>query len=151
MSTEQFHELLLKCFRLVMFALQLDVVDHAGDVRFADGECAVAVLPGERLKIRKRIVYPFGRAALDELRGLGRCDGRRRSEQQVDMIFNSTDAQRLHVVVTGDSAEVGPDARLDVRSDPAFAVFGAEFDVLMQSGVGVGHSSVSQAIGHRIQ
>ena len=151
MPTEKFDELILKCIGRVMLALLLDVVDHGGDVRFADGECAIAVLPREAVQVRKRVVNPFGRSPFDELRRLGRCHRWRCSEQQVDVIFNAADAQCLHVVVAGDSAEVGPDARLNVRRDPAFATLGAEDDVVMQSGVGVGHRAVSQTIGQRTQ
>lgn len=52
-----------------MLALPFDIVDHAGDVGFAYRENSIAILPGERRKPRKRVVYPFGRATFDELRG----------------------------------------------------------------------------------
>ena len=49
--TEQFHELLLKSLCRVMLTLRLDVLDHSRDVRLADRECSIAVLPREGTQV----------------------------------------------------------------------------------------------------
>src|SRR6185503_12887486 len=57
----------------------------------------------------------------------------------MDMVFNPADEERLHVVVSRDTAQIGPDARFDLGANPRFAVLRAEDDVVMQGGEGVGH------------
>jgi hypothetical protein len=50
-------------------------------------------------------VNPLGRATFKQLRDLGGRHGRLRSNQQVNMVFNPTEAMRLHVIAARDSAE----------------------------------------------
>ena len=55
--------------------------------------------------------------------------------------------QRLHVVLTGDAAEVRPDSLFDVLVDPGFAILSAEDDVIVQGCERVGHArTISQIV-----
>lgn len=144
-SAQQRNELVLKRRRFVVLALALDVVDHSGDVGLADREGSVAVLPSEGSQARKCVVNPFRRTTLDELHGLGRSGGRWRSQQNVNVVFDASDAQCLHVILASNAAEKLPDSRFDVRREPSLAPLRAEDDVVMQRGVGVGREGVSES------
>lgn len=143
-TAEQRDEFVLKRCCLVVLALVLDVVDHIGDVRLADRERSVAVLPGEGLQARKCVVNPFGRTAFDELHRLGWSDGWWRSQQNVNVILDASNALCLHVILASNAAEKLPDSRFDVRGDPSLAPLRAEDDVVMERGVGVRHECVSE-------
>src|SRR5881296_1899952 len=56
------------------------------------------------------------------------------------MILDTTNKQRLHVVLAGDAAEVRPYPLLDAPVNPRFAIFRAEGDVIVQRCEGVGHA-----------
>jgi hypothetical protein len=57
------------------------------------------------------------------------------------MIFDPPDLERSHLVMSGDAADVGPNAIFDFRDNPWFTILGAESEVVMQRCVGVGHGS----------
>ena len=59
------------------------------------------------------------------------------------MILDAADLQGLHVILASDAAKVFPDALFDLLANPAFAVFGAENQVVVQARVGVGRGDVS--------
>ena len=74
--------LFLESHPLVVPLLILDVCDAGLQERAADGESTITVLPVKQPGA-KRIMYPFGRAALDELNCFGYRHDRRQREQTV--------------------------------------------------------------------
>ena len=63
------------------------------------------------------------------------------------MILDAANEQRFHVIFTGNAAEVGPHALLDILADPRLAVLGAENDVVVQGCEGVGHArTIAQSV-----
>jgi len=44
----------------------------------------------------------------------------------MNMIFDSSDLERSHLVLSSDAADVSPDATFDLLPDPGFAILGAE-------------------------
>ena len=61
---QECQELFLKADAPVVFRLGRDVFLHPVEVGIADGECGIPRLPGESMKIRKRLVDPAGRLPL---------------------------------------------------------------------------------------
>jgi hypothetical protein len=135
--------LVLKSARPMVLALVRDILDDLGQLRPAHRECPVAVLPTEMSQVRKCVMNPFARPALEQLQGLADCKSRRDADDKVNMIFDAADLQGLHVIPAGDAAKIFPDALFDILANPAFAVFGAENQVVVQARVGVGHGDVS--------
>jgi hypothetical protein len=58
----------------------------------------------------------------------------------VDVIRHSPDADALHLVFACDPAHKAPNSIFNVVSDSGFTIFGAEDDVIVQGGIGVGHA-----------
>jgi hypothetical protein len=71
-------------------------------------------------------VDPCRGATFDELRDLGRRDGRRRPKQHVNVILDASDFDRRQFVVLEDPAEILPDTLFDCRR----AIQGCRFLVL---------------------
>jgi hypothetical protein len=94
----------------MMFGLALNVfrrVLNAGD---SDAECAVTFLPLEIPMLLERVVNPFGRIAFEKLDGLRRGERGRNREEDMHMVLHTANDQCLHFVLTGDAAEVRPEA-----------------------------------------
>src|ERR1041384_1341756 len=68
---QQRQELLLKRLGAVVLRLVFDVLRNRLQLRNAHAQRAVFFLPREKPLVRKRLVYPLGRAALDQLHRLG--------------------------------------------------------------------------------
>src|SRR5436190_1986227 len=94
----------------MMRALFLNVVNDRHDIRFADGESAIPVLPREPTQVRELCMYPFGRIAFQVFGDLAGRKGRRSHNERMDMILDATDLQRGQTVLPSHAADVGPDA-----------------------------------------
>ena len=73
---QQRQELLLKTTGAMMLPLIPDIFRNRIQLRDADAERAVFLLPSKEPLIGKRLVNPFGRAAFDQLQRLGDWESR---------------------------------------------------------------------------
>src|SRR5258708_437661 len=118
--------LFLKAFILVMLPLRLDIVAHVGKVRPANCESAVSILPSKPSHPWKRIVYPFGRLALQQLDDKTGCNRWRRPDERVDMVVDAADLKRSHLVVLRDSTDVRKDPIFYLPLDPGLSILCAK-------------------------
>src|SRR5262245_50230284 len=70
-SLQEPDEFLLEGHRPVVLRLSFDVPPRSVDLRHADAEGAIALLPGKTSHPRHRLVDPFRRPSLDKLDSLG--------------------------------------------------------------------------------
>ena len=71
--------------------LILDIHDGRLQLRYADAESAITLLPSEVSLVGKILMDPNGRTSFDELNGLGQCQFRRQGEEDMDMVLNAAD------------------------------------------------------------
>jgi hypothetical protein len=57
----------------------------------------------------------------------------------MDMIVKSTDLQGGHSMFSSDAADICPDSLLNVGGEIREAIFGAEYQVIVERTIGVGH------------
>ena len=121
-----------------MFGLILNVGNDLRQIGLAHAKCGVAILPGKTVQAGEGVFDPFGRAALEQLKGLADGLRWRQGECQVNVVRPSANLQRFHVILAGDAAEESPKAIFDVPRNPRLPVLGAKDDVIMKAGEGVG-------------
>lgn len=59
----------------------------------------------------------------------------------MNVIFHAADLNGMESVFFGNAANISPDPVLDFRDDPSLTVLGAEDEMVMKGGVGIGHGS----------
>jgi hypothetical protein len=59
----------------------------------------------------------------------------------MNMIFDSSNLECNHLVMSGDAAYVSPNAIFDFGDNPRFPVLGAEGEMVMQRCIGICHGS----------
>src|SRR5439155_18195686 len=74
---------LLECLEPVVLALAADIRINFGELRLADGESSITVLPAEAEHPRERFFHPAGRTVFDELQRLADRQTRRNSQQEM--------------------------------------------------------------------
>ena len=57
----------------------------------------------------------------------------------MNVVFNATYLERLHLVFSRNAAQLLPDAVFDPRMNPALSILGAEHEMEMERRVSVGH------------
>ena len=125
----------------MMFLLVGDVFLDLGQTRMAHAERAITDLPGECFLIWKILVNPPRRIRLQLAHQIGQrmfCCQRR---QNVDVIGRAIDDECFAIVCADDAAEVGKEARFQIRVEQGPPVFRAENDVRQQMGERVRHKS----------
>jgi hypothetical protein len=80
MALQHLSQLFGKVHLRVVPFLIIDISNRILQLRYADSECRVSVLPRERSS-RQMIVDPFRRAAFDQLNGFGNGNGRRQERR----------------------------------------------------------------------
>lgn len=138
MLLQQREELFLESHLAVVRLLILNVDHNLIHLRNAHAERAIFGLPGKERLIGKGVMHPLGRAAFDELHGLGDRHGRRQREQQVDVVFDTSDAEGGNTILACDATEVRPKPGTKLRGDERQAVLGAEDTVRKRTNVGHG-------------
>ena len=66
---------------------------------------------------------------------------RRGHHESMNVILDSSNLERSHLVKSRDAADVGPDAILDFRYNPRFPILRAEGEMVMQRRVRIRHGS----------
>jgi len=124
----------------MMFDLLFDVIDGLGDLRNANAEDAVALLPGKVLQIGESLMYPARRSCFYQLNSFrnGHRSGQR--EEKMNMIGYSAYTLRKDSVLSGNAAHVWPEAIPDIRSQHGHAFFCGEYAVDIQPREGVRHT-----------
>ena len=125
----------------MVFLLIGHILDHLRQGRLADAERTVAILPPEPTKRRERLMNPFRGAAFKQLEHFAEGDAWRYVKYQMHMIFDLTDGERYETMLACNPAQICPDACLDIRRYPPFSILGAEDNVIVETGVGIGHGS----------
>lgn len=105
---QEFQVLLLERPLVMMLALMLNVMYDLGEIRFADSEGSVSILPGKTTRIRELFVNPFRRIAFEKLGDLTWREDSRSRHYDVNVVFNPANLQRRHSVLARDAAEIGP-------------------------------------------
>jgi len=117
MPLQESDELLLESPRPVMFLLVLDIGNRTVNSGNADAESSITLLP-RKIPLRgEGFMNPFGRIAFEQLQGFGACEGGRQGQQHVNMVLHAPYHQCFHLVLSGRTAQVWPEARLQFRRD----------------------------------
>ena len=130
---------LLKGFCPVVFALVGDVGADGSHVGFRNGKCSVSRLPRKSGEFLALGFDPLGRGFFDLLDDLADGNGSGQVEEQVGVVLHRIDKDRRTAEVLQDCGHVGVQGAADVVCDDAFAVFGAEHEVNVEAGEGLGH------------
>ena len=130
------NELRLEVALTMMLLLPGNVGERGAYLGPSDGERCVAFLPVE-VPCRAGCVHPMRGCALDCLHGRGYGQRRRQGQKKRDVVLDSTDAERFHLVPARDAAHVSPQQRLDFRSDGFATIPGGEDAVKQRATVGV--------------
>jgi hypothetical protein len=125
-----------------LLAVMVGLVGEVGlywlDVRVADCEGAVAGLPFEIVDA-DLVVDPARGVRLDDADSVGNRKGARQRHEQVNVIRNAAGGDQGAVVIAGDAADVFEEAGLEFGVDVGVAMFGAEDEVAVEGGEGLGH------------
>lgn len=135
-SLQKREKLSLKiAFAMVLF-LARDVGNRGVQLRPSDRKCAVSFLPLEVLDGRG-FVHPMRGSTLDLAHRPGDRIGRRKRQQNVNVIVGASDGKRLHGVISSDSAHEGPQLRLNGRRNQLAPFFRREHAVKQRAAIGV--------------
>jgi len=132
-------ELRLEIPFAMMFSLLDDVCGGCFNLGASNGECAVALLPGE-VRQGAVLVHPMGRRTLDLAHG--RCyrhRGRQR-EQEMRMVVHATNFEGLYLESACDPSHVSPKSPLDLRRDDLAPFLGGENAMIERGTIGVRHT-----------
>ena len=141
MPLEKRHKFLLKRNLAVMFLLIGDVFFHLSQTGMAHAERTVTDLPCKCFLIWKFFMYPARRIGFQFAHQIRqRVFGRERGEN-VEVVRRAIDDDRLAVVGADDAAEIGKEARFQIRVEHWSPVFRAENNVRQQMGERVRHKS----------
>src|SRR5271166_4382935 len=121
----------------MMRLLVLDVVPDGVDVRCADGEGPVPLLPSRPLTV---FAEPTRGIGLQLLHRLGGGDDRRNTDECMDVISGATDGEGMVVEVLRYACDVGPECWGIGNCE--HAIFGGEDEVIENEGIGVRHCAV---------
>lgn len=130
---------ILKRFLAVVFALVGDVLAHGFDIGSGNGEGSVSGLPCECGEFRALGFDPFRGRFFNILDDLADRDGPSEIEKQVSVVFDGIDEDGSAVEVLQDGGHVGMQRAADGIGDDRIAVLGAEDEVDVQAGKGLGH------------
>jgi hypothetical protein len=83
-------------------------------------------------------MHPLGRAAFNELHGLGDRHRRGQRQQQMKVILDAADAQGLDSILAGDAAEVRPKPWTKLWRDDRSSLLGAEDTMRKRAASGCG-------------
>src|SRR6266404_1532829 len=103
--------------RTMMLFLRADIRTRFVDSRNSDAKCAISLLPGKGPQRGEGFMNPFGGIALEKLHGLRDRHRRRQTQENVHMIGDSADRERLHSVLARDAAEVRPETFANLRRE----------------------------------
>src|SRR4051812_32994365 len=109
--------LVLKCRLAMMFALVLNIPYYIRQVRLADRECSVTILPRETLEPTKLIVNPERRFSLEVLGNIAWRYSWRRHHQRMNVVFYAANLKSGHFVLTSYSTNIRPDPLFNFYSN----------------------------------
>ncbi len=119
----------LKGARPVVFLLPIYVMEQCVTVGRADGERAVAALPGKHGQRRRLRFEPFGRRRFQAFDEIGHGDGARKPDGEMNVIGDTANAKAFAIRVPGDRGEIGVKRGTDFRAKERCAVLRGENDV----------------------
>src|SRR5262245_15143080 len=132
MTIEECAVFLFKRFSLMMAPLIANVSDEFRQMGLARCNRRVTILPAKSGQAWEGLLYPFRRAAFDQLYRCTQRQNRWKAEQQMDVIFHAAYKQCIHIVFSSDAPQIRPDALLEILSNPRFSVFGAENHMIVK-------------------
>jgi hypothetical protein len=132
MSAQQLSKLILKTDRLVVLLLVFDVFLHLVDIRGADGECTIAVLPVEGRM--NDLLGSFGGFFLHFLYYLADRQRTREHKEKMHMIRDTAYAYRRALEPVKSPAEVFEYAVAMIFGNKWLAILGAEYQMHNDAG-----------------
>ena len=138
---EKLHVFVPKRPRAMMAFLPLNVAPHHRDLRRADAERTVAILPTET-PVADFLVNPFGRLPLDVAQHLGELVRGSEADEQMDVIGNAAHRRGHAVEGADESAEVGVETVAPRGEDGGGLVLRAENEVVLEGEMGGGHAGI---------
>ena len=123
----------------MMLGLPFDVIDGLRNLRNANAESAVALLPFKVSQVGESLMYPGRRARFYRLNGFRDRHRSGQLEEKMSMIGCSAYALRKDAVFSGYAAHVWPEAFPDIWSQQGDAFFGGKYAVDIQPREGVRH------------
>jgi hypothetical protein len=124
----------------MMFFLPLNITTHLRNLRFADREGTVSLLPRKSGGFWEGARNPAGRVRFQLTDNLRECLILPQLCQNVNMIGGSVNDERNSVFSANRSAEIFMNSRADCRRQPWFAVFGRKNSVVQKIAIGGTHS-----------
>ena len=122
-----------------MLGLLFDVIDGLRDLRNANAEGAVALLPGKVWQVGESLMYPGRRSCFYQLNCFRNSHRSWQREEKMSMIGCSAYTLRNNSVLSGYAAYVWPEAIPDIWSQQGDAFFGGKYAVDIQPREGVRH------------
>lgn len=126
----------------MVFGLRSDVGDRGSDLRHANAECSVALLPSEETVLGKCVMHLFRGGSFDKLDRLGNGQGRGDRKEQVNVVLYTADRQCFGSIVAGDTAHERPETVLKIGADERATAFRAKDAVKKGMNVCVGHDDL---------
>jgi hypothetical protein len=123
----------------MMFLLSLNITTHLRNLRFADREGTVSLLPRKSGGFWEGARNPAGRVRFQLTDNLRECLILPQLCQNVNMIGGSVNDERNSVFSANRSAEIFMNSRADCRRQPWFAVFGRKNSVVQKIAIGGTH------------
>lgn len=130
---------LLKAFCPVVFALVGNVLADGFHIGFRNSKCAVSRLPCKCSEFRPLGFDPFGRGFFNVFDGLADGDGSGEIKKQMGVVLDGIDENGSTAEVLQHCRHVGVQRAADLVREDALAVFGAEYEVNVEAGEGLGH------------
>jgi hypothetical protein len=130
---------LLKRFLAVVLSLVGDVFANGFDVRFGNSESPITGLPAETDEPRSLRLDPFGRSLLDLLNGLTDRHRPGKIEEDVSVVIHGIDEHGSGPEVLQHGGHIGVEGIAHGIGDDGFAILGAEDQMNMKAGEGLGH------------
>ncbi len=120
----------------MMLLLVCNVGERRRHLGPSDGKRAITLLPFEVIQ-RARFMHPARGCTFDCLHRRGYRERRRQREKNMNVVFHSTYAKRLHLVLACNAAHISPQSRLDIRDNRIAPLFGGEDTMKQRATIGV--------------
>ena len=130
------NEFRLEVDPLMMFLLAFDVRQRCTDLGASDREGSLALLPRE-VPDRARFVHPMRGRTLDLSHGRRNSARCLKRKKHVDVIVSSPNSECLHPMFSGNSSDVGPQPRLNLRRNGLVPLLCGEDTMKKRATIGV--------------
>jgi hypothetical protein len=123
----------------MMLSLILYIFYNQRRLRSANGKCPVSILPRKLAHSCKFIVNPHRGISFEKLSYLAGSQYCWRLNQSMNVILDTANLKSRSFMLSGNASDIFPQSLLDLRMDPAQAIFRTKDKVIQEGRVGVCH------------